>query len=87
MKQKYISTIIFTSKLEIVDIWQNKNAYIAQQQGTHTHTHTHKDMLCTMTHSKQSVIMHESICPQPNLTWANARTHARTPTHTTLISS
>jgi len=83
MKQKYISTIIFTSKLEIVDIWQKKNAYIAQQQGTHTHTY--KDMLCTMTHSKQSVIMHESIRPQPNLTWANARMHAHT--HTTLISS
>jgi len=76
MKQKYISTIIFTSKLEIVDIWQKKNAYIAQQQGTHTH----KDM-CTVTHSKQSVTMHQSVHPHPNLTWVNAHTHTRPHAH------
>lgn len=80
MKQKYISTIIFTSKLEIVDIWQKKNAYIAQQQGTHTH----KDMLCTVTHAKQPVTMHKSIHPQPNLTEAHIHKHTytRPRTHT-----
>jgi len=49
----------------------------------HTHTHTHKDM-CTATHSKQSVTMHESVHPQPNLTWVNACTLTLTHTHTQL---
>ena len=82
MKQKYISTIIFTSKLEIVDIWQKKNAYIAQQQGSHTHTHTH-----TRTCVQRLTLNSQSLCTSqfiPNLTWlgwTHARSHSHTHTH------
>jgi hypothetical protein len=82
MKQKYISTIIFTSKLKTVDIWQKKNAYTAKQQGTHRTT------CCVqqLTQNSQSLCMSQFI---PNPTWfslslslSHARARAHTHTHT-----
>jgi hypothetical protein len=66
MKQKYISTIIFTSKLENVNRHLTKeNAYIHFAVSLLNSKHRQNN-LCQVSDSKQSVTMRESIPSQPN---------------------
>jgi len=77
MKQKYISTIIFTSKLENVNRHLTKeNAYIHFAVSLLNSKHRQNN-LCQVSDSKQSVTMRESIPSQPNtaLSLSLSRSH------------